>query len=105
MYQNEENKVKLCFLIREYFIQDVIRQPAVNAVAGPPRPFAKKTHYLEVVYLLIYYARGMLNPKEMENYFTDCLRPDRSVVSVSESLLNDVVRVWMYFIRPSDNSR
>jgi hypothetical protein len=74
----------------------------VNAVVGPPRPFAKKTHYLEVVYLLIYYARNMLSPKEMESYFTVCLRTDRSAVNATECLLNDVVRVWMYYIRPSD---
>lgn len=105
MQADQEAKLQLSFLVREYFIRDVIKQQqngggmqfgSTYRLGGRGR----RTHHLEAVYLLIYYnlSSNILNPREMELFFSTCLRPGLA----NEQQIFDIVRVWMYYIRPSD---
>lgn len=73
MMKDQELKIKVCFLIREYFVRDVIRQgPTITQYSAnygaSDVQRGKRSHHLQAVHLLIYYslAHNIIQPKEME---------------------------------------
>lgn len=103
MQPDQEVKNKLCFIVREYFVRDVVKQQPNNSQLGmmyAANVRGRRAHHMEAVHLLIFYCLNstVLQPAEMEQFFKICLRSGPS----SDPQLTDVLRVWMYYIRPSD---